>query len=199
MKALKTLTEEIGGWWTGVQFHFDDAPQTDPKSETLHFCEAVAASRTGPVILTPERTDCPGARRSFNWAEGDDAGLAAAMAEKTGIAAEAAQNLVFETPRLKSRPQAITVGECPQPDVALSFIQAEAAMKLLRRLEERSGSALSVKMPTVMAACGNVAVKAYLTRRPCFSFGCPDSREHGAIGRDQLIVGLPVDLAVELA
>ena len=45
-----------------------------------------------------------------------------------------------------------------------------------------------------MAVCGNVAVKAYLTRHICLSFGCPDSREYGRISRDRLAVGIPFQL-----
>lgn len=198
MDRLKLLTEKIGGWWIGVKFHYNGAFEPDPQMEPIHFCAAVAKSRTAPVTLAPQNVDCPGARRSLGWAAEGDAGLAAAMAEKTGMAPEVAEGLVFDTPCLKTTPTAITVGECDAPEVALSFIQAEAAMKVLRHWEKRSGKPLRVELPTVMAACGNVAVKAYLTNRVCLSFGCPDSRKHGSIGRDRLVMGLPTSLVEEL-
>ena len=62
----------------------------------------------------------------------------------------------------------------------------------------RKGKTLIASVSSVMAACGSVAVRAYLTSQMCFSFGCPDSRENGAIGRDRLIMGLPMSLVEEL-
>ena len=49
-----------------------------------------------------------------------------------------------------------------------------------------------------MSVCGAVAVKAYLTGRICISFGCPDAREHGSIGRDRPVVGLAMREVSEL-
>ncbi len=198
MEKLRTLTEEVGGWWTGVRFHYDETPEVDAKMEPTRFCEAIAASRTGPIVLTPKTVNCPGARRSFGWASESDAELTATMAEKTDMAPDVAKGLIFDTPRLRTAPTAITVGECAEPDVALSFIQAEAAMRMLRHWENRKGKALTAELSSVMAVCGNVAVKAYLTDRVCLSFGCPDSREYGAIGRDQLVVGLPMSRLEDL-
>jgi uncharacterized protein (DUF169 family) len=49
-----------------------------------------------------------------------------------------------------------------------------------------------------MAVCGSVAVRAHLTGQMCMSFGCPDSRKFGAISRDRLVVGMPMELAGKL-
>jgi uncharacterized protein (DUF169 family) len=198
MDRLRLLTEKIGGWWTGVKFHYDDAPDVGAKMEPMRFCEAIAASRTRQITLTPKTVNCPGARCSFGWTSENDPELVAAIAEKADMTPDVAKGLVFDTPRLRTAPTAITVGECVEPDVALSFIQAEATMRMLRCWEGHKGNALSAELSSVMAVCGNVAVKAYLTDRICLSFGCPDSRKYGAIGRDQLVVGLPMSRLEDL-
>jgi uncharacterized protein (DUF169 family) len=120
--------------------------------------------------------------------------MAAAMAEKEDISADAARGLLFDTPRMETGITAVTVGDCEAPDVVLSCVQPAAAMRLLRRRQRREGNVLIAGVSCVMAVCGSVAVRAYLNNRISMSFGCPDSREHGSIGRDRLIMGLPTEL-----
>jgi uncharacterized protein (DUF169 family) len=68
-------------------------------------------------------------------------------------------------------------------------------MNLIRRWQETSGAGPSLKLSSFMALCGNVAVAAHTSRRPCLSFGCPDSRRYGGIEEDMLSVGIPSCLA----
>ena len=199
MKKLRLLEEKVGGWWTGVKFHYDGAPTGELADRPMRFCEAVKESRMRPIVLTPELVNCPGALRSLGWANRDDEAMAAAMAEKAGITPETARGLIFSTPSLRARPAAVTVGTCEEPDVALSCAQPEAAMKLLRRWQVVSGKTLLAEVSSVMAVCGSVAVRAYLNGQVCLSFGCPDSRSYGAIGRDRLVMGLPASLVEKLA
>ena len=198
MNKLRLLEEKIGGWWTGIKFHYDGAPEVERKREPMRFCEAVAESRRRPIVLIPELVNCPGARRSLGWAGEGDEGMVEAMAEKAGIKPEAARGLIFGTPCLRTRPAAVTVGTYEEPDVALSCAQPEATMKLLRRWQGGAGKTLLAEVSSVMAVCGSVAVRAYLTNQVCLSFGCPDSRACGAIGRDRLVVGLPLSLVEEI-
>jgi len=72
-------------------------------------------------------------------------------------------------------------------------------MKLLRRWQAVLGKTLLAEVSSAMAVCGSVVVRAYLTGQVCLSFGCPDSRTYGAIGRDRLVVGLPLSLIEEIA
>jgi uncharacterized protein (DUF169 family) len=199
MNRLRALEEKTGGCWTGIKFHYDGVPEGARLKQPMRFCEAVAESRTRPIILTPEVVECPGARRSFGWATDGDEALAAAMAEKAGIPPDVAKGLIFGIPSLRAAPVAVTVGAHDAPDVALSYAQSEAAMNLLRRWQAVSGKTLLAEISSVMAVCGSVAVRAHLTGQLCLSFGCPDSRKYGAIGRDRLVAGMPMSLAEELA
>ena len=71
-------------------------------------------------------------------------------------------------------------------------------MRLLRQWQRSHGSPLPLETSGFMSVCGAVAVKAYLSGEVCISFGCPDAREHGGIGRDRLVVGLPMKQVTSL-
>ena len=120
------------------------------------------------------------------------------MTDPTRVQVEVAQKAVAAVPVVDGGVTAVTVGSFDAPDVVLSCMQCEAAMGLVRRWQERRGGPLDVEISSVMGVCGDVAVKAHLTGRVCLSFGCPDSREYGRIGRDRLIAGVPASLADEL-
>jgi len=64
-------------------------------------------------------------------------------------------------------------------------------MRLVLLWQRMNHNALNVSLSSVMAVCGNVAVAAYTTQNVCCSFGCPESRRNGHIGRDRMIVGVP--------
>lgn len=198
MNRLRALEEKTGGCWTGIKFHHDEVPKGTRSGRPMRFCEAVAESRTRPIILTPEVVECPGARRSFGWTTEGDNALAAAMAAKADIPPDVAMGLIAGIPILKAVPVAITVGTYDEPDVAISYAQSQAAMNLLRCWQAVSGKALAAEISSVMAVCGSVVARAHLTGQLCLSFGCPDSRQYGVIGRDRLVVGLPLALVEKL-
>jgi len=198
MSKRRLLEEKVGGWWTGVRFHFDGSPEPERRQEPMRFCEAVRNSRTRPIVLTAPVINCPGALRSLGLSDNQEETMAVTMAEKAGLAPETARKLITGTPRLRSSPTGVTVGTDDDSDMFVSFAQPAAAMRLLRNWQGRTGKPLVCDISSVMAVCGSVAVKSYLTNRLCISFGCPDSREYGAIGRDQLVVGVPAKMVEEI-
>ena len=191
MNEVRLLEEKFGGWWCGVKFGDDADGRSRRADRPMRFCEAIAASRKGPVVLTPELLNCPGGSRSLGWNHEDES-IAQAMAEKAGMDIGIARRVIRNTPTLNGGIGQVTIGTYESPDVVISYAQPEAAMKLLRAWQRRHGSPLLTQASGFMSVCGAVAVKAYLTGKICISFGCPDAREHGDIGRDRLVVGLPM-------
>jgi uncharacterized protein (DUF169 family) len=61
------------------------------------------------------------------------------------------------------------------------------------------GDLITFEASGFLSVCGMVAVRAYLTSDISISFGCPDAREYAGIGRDRLIVGLPLNAVNILA
>jgi uncharacterized protein (DUF169 family) len=193
MEDLKLLEEETGGVWTGITFNWDNAPKEDLAKRPMRLCEAIKESRTQPIVLTQDLISCPGALRSLGWTNDLDDKLARKIAEATGAKLDIARNLVAKTPHLK-RGASVTVGSKNSVDIAISYAQPEAAMKLVRLWQQANGADLDIAASSVMAVCGSVVARAHMTGQICVSFGCPDSRKHGAIGRDRLVIGLPVNI-----
>lgn len=192
MDEVKVLEQRIGGRWTGIKFHPHPAPDKDRAQKPMRLCQAIKESNTRPIVLTETLISCPGALRSLGWANRED-DIARTIADGTGVEPETALKLVKATPRLDIG-NAVTVGGHTPPDVVVCYTQPEAAMRLVRQWQKVHGTELDTALSTVMSVCGGVVVKAYLTSRICMSFGCPDSREYGAIGRDRLVIGLPAHL-----
>lgn len=197
MEEINLLEENIGGRWTGVAFHRSNTPTDNLAKRPMRLCEAIKASHTRRVVLTQGLISCPGALRSLGWETNQDHEIARKIAEATGTKIEIAQKLIKTTPHLDSA-SSVTVGSINPPDVVVCYAQPEAAMRLVRQWQIVYGTKLDIELSTVMSVCGSVVVKAYITGQICMSFGCPDSREYGAIGRDRLVIGLPAHLVQDL-
>jgi uncharacterized protein (DUF169 family) len=193
MSEVRALEEEFGGWWCGVKFGGETGETSRRAPRPMRFCEAVAASRTGPISVTRRLLNC-----SLDWNDEDEA-IAQAMAEKAGLEIEVAREVLRATPRLNDRIDEVIFGIYEAPDIVLSYAQPEAAMKVLREWQRTHGRPLGLETSGYMSVCGAVAVKTYLTGRICISFGCPDAREHGGIARDRLVIGVPIREAKNLA
>lgn len=189
---MRELISEFGnafGWpWVPVKF-CSEPPEGDPQE--LRFCEAIREAARSPVILTAASVSCPGAKRSFGWAQGLDEGLAEELARNQSVPLATAKKMIKGVPRLNSGVVAVEVGTKDTPDVLVSYAQTPTAMKIARAFEKTSGESLRPTLSSVLSACGNVAVRSFLTGEVAVSFGCDTSREAGAIGRDRLIVGVP--------
>jgi len=198
MEVVKLLEERIGGRWTGIVFHRENGPNDDLAERPMSLCEAIKESNHRPIVLTQHLVNCPGAHRSFGWATKGDDNIARKIVEATRIKPDIARKLIANIPRFEEAIAEVLVGAVNSPDIVISYAQPEAGMRLVRRWQQVYGTDLHLETSSVMAVCGSVAVRAYTTDRICVSFGCPDSRKYGAIGRDRLVIGLPTHLAWDL-
>jgi len=189
MNEVRLLEKQFGGRWCGVKFGSVPNGRGRLATRPMHFCEAVAASGSGPIILSRHLLNCPGGRRSLGWND-DDETVAQAMAEKAEMEIGIARVILSNTPRLNAGIDEVTVGDYDSPDVLISCAQPQAAMNLLRQWQRTHGGPLRTEVSGFLSVCGAVAVRAHMTDQICISFGCPDAREHGAIGRDRLVIGL---------
>lgn len=197
MQELELLEEKIGGRWTGIAFHEDPGPNENLAKRPMRLCEAIKKSYTQPVVLTRDLISCPGALRSLGWTNHVDDTLAHRVAETMDATFDIARKVVTNTPRLKDG-VSVTVGRNNVPDIAVSYAQPEAAMRLVRLWQQVHGVDLDLTASSVMAICGNIVARAHVTGQIAISFGCPDSRQYGSISRDRLVMGLPIRLVREL-
>jgi uncharacterized protein (DUF169 family) len=198
MELIERLEKEIGGHWIGLTFHTDSQPPSEnPAAKPMRLCESIKEAYTGPFVLTRELVNCPGAQRSLGWEKTDDA-LKHKMANGGGLSPEIASKLLSDTPHIETPVTAVTVGDYRRPDLAVSYLQPADAMKLIRLWQRADGSDLMAPISSVLAVCGNVIARAYITGRISMSFGCPESRVCGKIGRDRLAVGIPYHIIERL-
>lgn len=193
MEAVKLLEQRIGGRWTGIKFHPMETPDKYLAKRPMRLCQAIKASNTRPIVLTPDLISCPGALRSLGWTSSADQDIARKIAEAAGTRPEIAQRLVAKTPHLEAG-TSVTVGGKISPDIVVCYAQPEATMRLIRQWQTVYGTELDIGLSTVMSVCGSVVANTFITGQICMSFGCPDSRQYGAIGRDRLVIGLPAHL-----
>jgi uncharacterized protein (DUF169 family) len=193
MNASKRLETAIGGRWTGIAFEKNSNLKGNIAKRPMRLCEAIKEAYTSPVVLTKELINRPGALRSLSWSTDEEEMIAEKIAEETGAKVEAIRKLVDNMPRLKAE-DSITIGSIPRSGIAVSYTQPVAAMRLVRQWQLKHGSDLNIAASTLMSVCGSIVARAYITGQICMSFGCPDSREHGGIGKDELVVGVPVHL-----
>lgn len=195
------LLEQVTGTrWIAVKF-FRHLPADWEcvHREPLRFCDAVCQARKGHIDLLPETIRCEGAKRAFRWTKGKEEGLVLHLSEKTGVNAARARELVEQVLVLADSYAGIRVGDCEYPDVLVTYLRPEAAMRLVRLWETATGHSLHADISSIMAVCGNAVVKAYVTQSVSVSFGCPDSRQYGGIQPEELVVAVPAGLCDRFA
>jgi len=196
---VKGCQRAFGGRWVGVKFFYD--PPAEGKGEALsgvRFCEAVTKAYIRPVILRRGDIDCNGASYIFGWKSEVKEEMIERMHREAHFPLDYARRAVEALPVLNGGLQAVGLNLEGDPDVLISYLQPEQVMKLLRLFEGHFSERLRVELSSIVAVCGNIAAKAYLTGRPALSFGCKDSRGYGAIPRDRVVVGLPQGIVREL-
>jgi len=194
MRITSVIEDKIGGQWTGITFNIKTVPNYNLLKTPMRLCEAIGKSYKNKLILTREFVNCPGACRSLGWLNNNNDYMVQKLAEKAGVSMSIARNVIKNTPYIKHNITTIMIGDDENPDVVLSYAQPDVAMKLVRIWQKISGTDLTIDVSTVMAVCGNVVAKAYITGKICISFGCPDSRTYGGIKNNQLIIGVPSNL-----
>ncbi len=199
MNEIKKFEMRMGGRWTGVSFHRQRPSGVKMADQPMHFCEAILSSSAGAFTLNKAFLDCPGAQRSFGWQTNQNDTVVEKLLSRNEIEKKTAKILIEKSPTIgHEKIVAITVGTYDTPDVLISYLQPENAMRFVRRWQNIHHENLDLSISSIMSVCGSVAAGAYTTGRVCCSFGCPESRTQGGIGRDRLVIGIPIILLKNL-
>jgi uncharacterized protein (DUF169 family) len=138
-------------------------------------------------MLTKDLLKCPGARRSLGWTSNGDVKFLEKLKEKYGFTPQISQSLIDNVPKIPHQKiAAVTVGTYESPDILVSYLQPEAAMRFVSQLQRTTGENLAISLSSIMAVCGSVAAGSY------------EAGKDGHIGRDRLIMGFPTSLALNL-
>ena len=194
-QICKRLSQISCSDWVAVKFQ---GQMSVPDIGPVRFCEAVYKAQKKNVSLSFDNVCCDGARRCFGWLKNNDMRLAKRLSQKTGMDQDVAYELIRSVPVLNENIVGISLGTNIQGDVYISYARPESAMKLVRYWQKMTRQNLRVEISGIMSVCGNVAVRSFLGRKISISFGCPDSREYGEIEKEQLVIGLPYNIASSL-
>ncbi len=167
----------------------------------MKFCEAVNYSFKVPIMLNTDNLGCPGARRCIGF-QNNNRQLATKISDENNIPVKFIRAALEKIPVLKDITH-INLGltKCIendiQPDLYIMYVQPFKITELMHKL---SKMALIPSVPpyTFLSVCGNVFANCYLNQKVTISFGCPESRESGGIGEDEIVVGLPFSVAGNL-
>jgi len=194
-QICKRLSQISSSEWIAVKFQ---GQSSAPIDGPIRFCEAVYKAQKKNVSLTCDSLCCDGARRCFGWLKDNDMKLAQRLSQKADMGHDIAYELIRSVPVLNESIIRIALGMDIQGDVFISYASPESAMKLVRNWQKMTSQNLRVDISGIMSVCGNVAVRSYLEQSISISFGCPDSREYGGIKKEQLVIGLPYNIASSL-
>ena len=200
MENARALQRLVGGRWHGVTIFSDgdSAPDDVEFRQTDRFCEAVELASIHKALVRPSEFTCPGARFAFGGVVDRKAELVDKMVAQKGYQADYADHLFESTPHLQNVPEVIGFNCTEEPDIYIAQLQPEQVMRLIQLYHIKLSKAPRMELSSIVSACGNSAVKAYLTNDLALSFGCDDSRAFGDLTRDRLYAGLPYSLAKEI-
>ena len=167
----------------------------------MKFCEAVNQSFKVPVRLNTDNLGCPGARHCIGF-QNDNRQIATKISDENNIPVKFIHTALEKIPVLKGITH-INLGltECIENDIQSDlYIIYVQPFKITMLMHKLSKMALipSVLPYTFLSVCGNVFANCYLNKKVTISFGCPESRESGGIGKDEIVVGLPFSVAENL-
>jgi len=188
---MREFTEAFGCHWIGVKFFPAPCKESCLTGEKdLFFCQAINDGLLSPVVINGHNLKCAGARYVFGW----DKSPAGVMREDCISGKRKKPGLIRSFPRLKNKCGSIGIETAGKPDVAISCMTPDNVMRLIEKYVDRTGKTIKTELSCYMSVCGAVAVKAFLTKEICISFGCRNSRKYAQIGGQNLVVGVPKNL-----
>jgi len=170
-------------------------------SRQMTLCEAVDQSFKVPLRLNGDNLVCPGARRSVGF-DADDEQLIKEISGHSHIS-ESYISTALQTISALTGIRHINLGltesmeNSLRPDLYVMYVKPFRITDLMHNLA-KSGIRPSIPSNSFLSVCGNVLANCYLNQVVSISFGCPESRKHGAIGKNEIVIGMPFKVAEEL-
>jgi uncharacterized protein (DUF169 family) len=167
----------------------------------MRFCEAVQYSFKVPIRLTADNLGCPGARRSLGFEKNDEL-LIKEISASNQIPLSFVNNALPQIPSVGGV-RHIDLGLTKKikndlhPDLLILFVPAFRITDLMYNLA-KMGVKPSISPYFFLSLCGSIFANSHIKQVVSISFGCPESRISGGIGKNEIVVGLPYSIAVDL-
>ncbi len=198
---INKLKQYFGSKCTSVYVNSDVPGFINIPLKQMKFCEAVDQSFRVPLRLTAKNLGCPGARRSVGF-DTDNEKLAADISENSNIPLKFINNALRVIPAITGIMQIdLGLNDYPenesQPDLYILYLQSLNITDLMYKLAKISVKP-SIPQYSLLSVCGNVFANCYVNQVVSISFGCPESRKSGGIGKNEIVIGLPFKIAGDL-
>ena len=186
------FSEKFRSQWIKVKFYKQKPHLKKAKRLTnVRFCEATKEAIIQPVILDKESISCPGAQYAFGWRSDYKNELLNSCQEKRKTQEGIVKSMLSRIPSLEDSFNYIGLNTEGEPDLVMSYMVPEEIMNLIKLYHNHQGDNLDVSLNTMMSICGGIAVRTYLEKNICLSFGCDDSRRYADMRRENLAIGIP--------
>jgi uncharacterized protein (DUF169 family) len=164
----------------------------------MKLCEALSHSFNVPIQINKDKIGCPGARRSTG-VDTNSRGLASFISENTKIPVSFIIEAFENIPTLDSNFSHINLGitedveQFLPPDIFVAYVAPSTITRIMHVFAQQN---IQVAIPpySLLSVCGNVIANTYVNKTPSISFGCPESRKHGGVKDDEVVIGIPVNM-----
>lgn len=195
---INGLKAKYGYKCSGIKVNGPGLKTNHPLKE-LRFCEAVSYSFDVPIRLTQENIGCKGAKRSLGIDKNDNE-LRKMISKNNKIPGRFVKEALNDIPTLSQKIFQISLGiveemeDMMMPDLFIMYVPPHKITELMLTL---AGAEIKPVVPqySFLSICGNVFVNSYINKIVTISFGCPESRLHGGVRCDEVILGIPLKFA----
>jgi len=186
------FSDKFRSQWIKVKFYKEKPKLKDAERLSgVRFCEATKEAIVQPVLLDKESISCPGAQYAFGWRPDYNHQLLDTCQQKRNTQRLVVKTMISRMPCLKDSFNYIGLNTEGKPDLVMSYMAPEDIMSLIKLYHNIRGRNLDVSLCNMMTICGGIAVKTYLEKDVCLSFGCDDSRRYADMRRENLAIGIP--------
>ncbi len=175
--------------WISIKFSEEEKETTI--DEQLSFCDALSMSIVNsPLILSSKNSNSDNMRYLLGWQ--DRLNLNDTKFSKENVAKNISEKIISDIKPLKKRIKSIIINGY-EADVFAGFIQPEAVTPIFREWYYKTGKLPLYRLSPISLDCISCVVECINENYPVFSFGCEESRKHGNISRDRLLIAIPND------
>lgn len=175
--------------WIGIKFSEEKKESTI--DEQLSFCDALSMSIiNSPLVLTTKNFNSKNIHYLLGWE--NKLNLNDMEFSIENIDKNIADKIISDIKPLQKKIKSITVNGY-EADVFAGFIQPGAVTPIFREWYFKTGKLPLYRLSPISLDCISCIVECFNENYPVFSFGCEESRKHGNISRDRLLIAIPND------
>lgn len=170
--------------------------EEEGEASSLLFCELIQRARFGGSFLVKNQGCSVGA---YVLGEREKSPEDYYYKNKRYSDRNAAKHAVSNLHRLAKKARSIKISPYHGEDfdVILLFMEPERAMRVVQAHAYREGKPVELKTGGIASVCSECT--AYPTQGKLgISLGCKGSRKHSRYGEDEVVVGIPFELAYDI-